>query len=84
MNPLLVRRAEKMPEAPHVAVAIVGAGVDKQTITWGSIINSGRTEIDAAPYIVLIPSVIIFVTVMALNYLGDALQAKFSVRESAL
>ncbi len=26
MKPLLVRRAEKMPEAPHVPVAIVGAG----------------------------------------------------------
>jgi fumarate reductase flavoprotein subunit len=26
MKPLLVRRAEKMPEAPHIPVAIVGAG----------------------------------------------------------
>ena len=68
----------------EAGLAIVGAGVDKQTITWGSIINGGRSDIDAAPHIVLIPSFIIFLTVMALNYLGDALRAKFDVRESAL
>ena len=68
----------------EAGLAIVGAGVDKATITWGSIINDGRGDISSAPHIVLIPSFIIFVTVMALNYLGDALQAKFSVRDSAL
>jgi ABC-type dipeptide/oligopeptide/nickel transport systems, permease components len=68
----------------EAGLAIVGAGVNSDTITWGSIINSGREEITQAPHIVLIPSVIIFMTVMALNYLGDALQAKFSVRDSAL
>jgi len=68
----------------EAGLAIVGAGVAKTTITWGGIIDSGRTEIDTAPHIVLIPSFIIFLTVMALNYLGDALRAKFDVREGAL
>lgn len=68
----------------EAGLAIVGAGVDKATITWGSIINDGRGDISSAPHIVLIPSFIIFLTVMALNYLGDALRAKFDVRESGL
>ena len=68
----------------EASLAIVGAGVKTDVITWGSIINSGRQDITEAPHIVLIPSFIIFITVMALNYLGDALQAKFSVRDSAL
>ena len=68
----------------EAGLAIVGAGVNSDTITWGAIINSGRPDITEAPHIVLIPSFVIFVTVMALNYLGDALQAKFAVRESAL
>ena len=68
----------------EAGLAIVGAGVDPDTITWGAIINSGRQDITEAPHIVLIPSFIIFVTVMSLNYLGDALRAKFDVRESAL
>ncbi len=69
----------------EAGLAIVGAGVNPNTtITWGSIINTGRDDIDSAPHIVLIPSIVIFITVMALNYLGDALRAKFDVRESAL
>ncbi len=68
----------------EAGLAIVGAGVNSDTITWGSVINSGRQDITDAPHIVLVPSIIIFITVMALNYLGDALRAKFDVRESAL
>lgn len=68
----------------EASLAIVGAGVSSDTITWGSIINGGRQDLTEAPYIVLIPSFVIFLTVMALNYLGDALRAKFDVRESAL
>ena len=68
----------------EAGLAIVGAGVSSDTITWGSIIDTGRQDIKEAPWIVLIPSFVIFVTVMALNYLGDALRAKFDVRESAL
>ncbi len=68
----------------EAGLAIVGAGVTTETITWGSIINAGRQDIKDAPHIVLIPSFVIFITVMALNYLGDALRAKFDVRESAL
>ncbi len=68
----------------EAGLAIVGAGVNSNTITWGSIINSGRQDITEAPHIVLIPSVIIFLTVMALNHLGDVLRVKFDVRESAL
>jgi peptide/nickel transport system permease protein len=68
----------------EAGLAIVGAGVSSDVITWGSIINSGRQDIQTAPQIVLVPSFVIFLTVMALNYLGDALRAKFDVRESAL
>ena len=68
----------------EAGLAIVGAGVTTDTTTWGSTIELGRQDIRDAPHIVLIPSFVIFVTVMALNYLGDTLRAKFDVRESAL
>jgi peptide/nickel transport system permease protein len=68
----------------EAGLAIVGAGVNPDTITWGNVIESGRTDLFDAPNIVLAPSLVIFVTVMALNFLGDVLRAKFDVRESAL
>ncbi|MGZ4675236.1 MAG: ABC transporter permease [Acidimicrobiia bacterium] len=68
----------------EAGLAIIGAGVNPDTITWGNIIESGRTDLFDAPNIVLAPSFVIFLTVLALNFLGDVLQAKFVVREGAL
>ena len=33
---------------------------------------------------VLLPSLVIFLTVFSLNYLGDVVRARFDVREAAL
>jgi peptide/nickel transport system permease protein len=68
----------------EAGLAIIGAGVNPEKITWGNIIQSGISDLNDAPNIVLAPSFVIFITVMALNFLGDVLRAKFDVRESAL
>ena len=75
-----------------VAVAIVaegglsllGVGMQLPTPSWGNIIAEGRTELRDAPHIVIVPTIVIFLTVLALNYLGDVVRARFDVRESAL
>ena len=43
-----------------------------------------RVALARAPHIVAVPSIAIFLTVLALNYLGDVVRARFNVRESAL
>ncbi len=65
-------------------LAIIGAGVKPDVVTWGNIIVSGQGELRDAPHIALAPSMVIFFTVLSLNYLGDVVRAKFDVRESAL
>ena len=73
-----------------VAVAIVaegglsllGAGV--KTISWGTMIAVGRADLEVTPWVVLAPATAIFLTVLALNFLGDAIRARFDVREAAL
>jgi peptide/nickel transport system permease protein len=65
-------------------LAIIGAGVKPDVVTWGNIIVSGQGELRDAPHIALFPSFVIFFTVLSLNYLGDVVRAKFDVRESAL
>jgi len=75
-----------------VAVAIVaegglsllGAGVKTGTITWGTMIATGRANLAITPWVVLAPATAIFLTVLALNFLGDAIRARFDVREAAL
>ena len=68
----------------EAGLAIIGAGVNPEKITWGNTIQSGISDLTDAPNIVLAPSFVIFITVMALNVLGDVVRAKFDVRESAL
>ena len=68
----------------EAGLAIIGAGVNPEKITWGNVIQSGISDLTDAPNIVLAPSFVIFITVMALNFLGDVLRSKFDVRESAL
>lgn len=65
-------------------LAILGASMDPPTATWGTMINDGRSSMEEAPFIMFLPIVVVFITVMALNYLGDVVRARFDVRESAL
>ncbi len=68
----------------EAGLAILGAGVKPEVVTWGNIISAGRTDLRDAPHIVLAPSLVIFGVVLSLNYLGDVVRARFDVRESAL
>lgn len=66
------------------AVAFVGLSVPPPTPTWGDMINKGRTDLDVAPHVTLIPAAAMFFTVLALNFVGDKLQERFEPRESVL
>ncbi|HEX8804842.1 MAG TPA: ABC transporter permease [Acidimicrobiales bacterium] len=65
-------------------LSVLGVGVQLPTPSWGNIIAEGRSDLRDAPHIVLAPTVVIFLTVLALNYLGDVVRSRFDVRESAL
>ena len=66
------------------AVAFLGLSVPPPTPTWGDMINKGRTDLDVAPHVSLIPAAFMVFTVVALNYLGDRLREQFEQRESLL
>ena len=70
----------------EASLSILGAGIDSTYPTWGNIITGGFRHFTSgrAPYIVFEPSVVIFLTVLSLNYLGDAVRAKFDVREAGV
>jgi peptide/nickel transport system permease protein len=70
----------------EVSLSILGAGIDPPAPTWGNIIFEGVKFLTngRAPHMVLEASIFIFLTVMSLNYLGDAVRAKFDVREAGV
>lgn len=65
-------------------LAILGAGVTSTTITWGNEMALSYSEIATIPSATLSPATAIFLTTLALNLLGDAIQKKFEAREAAL
>ncbi len=66
------------------AVAFLGLSVRPPTPTWGDMINKGRTDLDTSAHISLVPAAAMFLTVLALNFVGDKLQERYEPRESVL
>jgi peptide/nickel transport system permease protein len=65
------------------SLALLGVGVT-EVPSWGNMIALGRSDLSRAPHIVAVPAIAIFLTVLALNYLGDVIRARFDVREAGL
>jgi peptide/nickel transport system permease protein len=66
------------------ALSFLGLSVEAPTPSWGGIINEGRDILDEAPHVALIPCAVMFVTLLALNYVGDKLRQIWDVREVRL
>ena len=66
-------------------LAILGVGVKPADAVVGQHDRRAvAADLRDAPHIVLEPSIVIFLTVLSLNYLGDVVRARFDVRESAI
>jgi len=67
------------------SLAFLGLSVAKG-VTWGKLIliGSGSRDLEKAPWISMMPILILFLTVLALNLAGDRLRSYFDVKESAL
>lgn len=65
-------------------LSILGVGVKPPTPSWGNIIGLDRGKLKESPHIIFLPALLIFFTVLSLNFLGDVVRAKLDVRESAV
>jgi peptide/nickel transport system permease protein len=70
----------------EAALSILGAGITPPAPTWGNIIVEGFDYLTngRAPHIVFEASAAIFLTVLSINFLGDAVRARFDVREAGV
>jgi peptide/nickel transport system permease protein len=70
----------------EAALRLLGIGLSITDPSWGGIINDGRDFLvqGITAHVVFVGSAFIFLTVLSLNYLGDAVRARFDVREAAI
>lgn len=55
-------------------LSYLGLGVQLPTPTWGNMLSQTQTYLTTAPWLALFPGLMIFVVVLCINYLGDALR----------
>ena len=68
------RRALALGGALLAAGACLGLGIQPPAASWGSMINAGRGYLQQAPWIVFGPGAALFITVVGLNFVGDAVR----------
>lgn len=62
------------------ALDYLGYGIPPPEASWGGMITTGQNLMTAQPHYVLIPSIFLVVTVVALNMFGDALRERWGVQ----
>src|SRR6266404_2211656 len=76
INPIVVQASLSVAFAilAEASLSFLGLGIQPPQASWGSMINAGRGYLQQAPWIVFGPGAALFVTVVGLNFVGDAVR----------
>lgn len=79
VGPIVVSGTLQMAAAiiTESGLSYLGFGVQPPTPTWGSILATAQVHVFKAPWLAFYPGLMIFITVMAINYIGDGLRDAF-------
>ena len=66
------------------ALSFLGLGVPSPTPSWGGMIAEGREVLEEAPHVSMIPSFVMFLTVLSFNLMGDSLRGLSEAKEGQL
>lgn len=82
LSPLLVQASLDMAGAitAEATLSFLGLGTQPPTPAWGSMLNLAQSYLSTAPWTAVFPGAAIFLTVLALNLLGDGLREAFDPR----
>jgi peptide/nickel transport system permease protein len=58
----------------EASASFLGLGVQPPTASWGSMLYRAQTLMEQAPWVAIFPGLMILVTVMAINFIGDGLR----------
>ena len=55
-------------------LSYIGLGVQAPRPEWGNMLSEAREYIQVAPHLIIFPGIVLALTVLALNLLGDGLR----------
>jgi len=65
----------------EAALSFIGLG-DPAVTSWGMVLRAGQQTLDTAWWVAVAPGVMLFLTVLAFNFVGDGLRDAFDPRSS--
>jgi len=69
--------------AAEATLTYLGVGLQRPAFSWGLQIEAGQGDVRDAPHLVLFPSIVLTLTVMAFILMGDALRDALDPRQRA-
>jgi peptide/nickel transport system permease protein len=70
--------------ASEGALAFLGLGLEIGTPTWGTLIQENRNKIYDAWWATIFPCLMLFLTVLSFNIIGDRLSRRFDIRQAGV
>jgi peptide/nickel transport system permease protein len=67
----------------EAVLSFIGAGIPPTTPSWGNIMAEGRSLWQVKPHILVFPAVLLTITVLGVNLVGDGLRDRFDPRARA-
>ena len=58
----------------EATLSFLGLGLQPPTPSWGTMLNRAQSFLVSAPWLALLPGLLILVTVLCINFIGDALR----------
>jgi len=76
IQPLIVQASLGMAGAvlAEASLSFLGLGVPPPAPSWGAMLNDARAYLRVAPHLLIFPGLAVMSTVLAFNFLGDALR----------
>lgn len=82
LAPIIVYATTSMGRAilAESGLSFLGLGIQSPLTSWGSMLNDAQATIGTAPRLAILPGLLIFLTVVAVNSLGEGLQSALNPR----
>lgn len=79
IGPIIVEATLELGYAimEEAGLSFLGFGIQPPTPSWGNLLSDAQTHLARHPWLAVFPGVMIFLTIISVNYIGDGLRDAF-------
>lgn len=82
IGPVLTNSTLQLAQAVLIEASLSFLGLgDPSAASWGKILQSGQSHISSAPWLVIIPGIVIALLLLSFNFIGNAMERALDVKQ---